>query len=196
MERSYFLIASGILFSGIITAPINMFAMDDLKYQQLHFADDGSIPNNRLPLLLCRNAFSRREQEAADWLESSFSRNNWTNSWRWGVYPFHHYHSNTHEVLAVFSGSALLHLGGELGEKVTVQAGDLIVIPAGVGHKCLSHSAGFTVVGAYPNGLQPDLNRGEKGERPKTDQQIAGVLLPTTDPLAGSQKGLTNIWKP
>jgi uncharacterized protein YjlB len=65
--------------------------------------------------LLYRNAFSDRGNKGADWLEKKFAANNWTNSWRWGVYPFHHYHSNTHEVLGVFRGSALLHLGGEKG---------------------------------------------------------------------------------
>jgi len=88
----------------------------------------------------------------------------------------------------------LLHLGGEQGEKVNVEAGDIIVIPAGVGHKCISHSGDFTVVGAYPNGLSPDLNKGEPGERPKADKNIAAVPFPTTDPLLGREEGLRKIW--
>ena len=157
--------------------------------------DDGSIPNNKYPLLVYQNVFDLRGSKGGDWLEERFAANNWTNTWRWGVYPFHHYHSNTHEVLGVFSGSALLHLGGEAGEKTSVQAGDLIVIPAGVSHKCIRHSEDFTVVGAYPGGLEPDLNKGEKGDRPKADENIASVPLPATDPLLGTDGGLLLIWK-
>ena len=167
-----------------------------IQPEKLFFKDDGTIPNNKLPLLLLyRDAFSQRGNKGADWLEEKFAENNWTNNWRWGVYPFHHYHSNTHEVLGVFSGSALLHLGGEQGEKVNVQAGDIIVIPAGVGHKCLTHTDDFTVVGAYPDGLQPDLKRGEKGERPQTDKNIAAIAKPSNDPLSGKKDGLNTNWQ-
>ncbi len=162
--------------------------------KELYFQDDGAIPNSTLPLLLYQNILDVEGAEAARWLEEKFTSNNWTNCWRWGVYDFHHYHSNTHEVLGVFSGQALILLGGEKGEKVKVKPGDVIIIPAGVGHKCLSHNNQFTVVGAYPNGRSPDLLKGEKGERPKADQNIAQVPLPEADPLLGKDKGLIKMW--
>src|SRR5690554_2719722 len=96
------------------------------------FQDDGEIPNSKYPLIIYKNAFTQREEKGAEWLEEKFSTHNWTNSWRNGVYDYHHYHSITHEVLGVYSGHALLHLGGEKGEKIEVEAGDIIVIPAGV----------------------------------------------------------------
>ena len=65
------------------------------------FVNDGSIPNSKLPLLLYAGEFSATGNEGAEWLEKTFARHGWTNSWRNGVYPFHHYHSNTHEVLGV-----------------------------------------------------------------------------------------------
>ncbi len=185
----------GLSVAGILIHPDKTMAMQHIAPEQLYFKDDGIIPNNKLPLLLYHNAFNERGTAGAAWLEKVFAGNHWTNSWRWGVYPFHHYHSNTHEVLGIFSGSALLHLGGEKGKKITVQAGDVIIIPAGVGHKCLEHSDDFTVAGAYPNGLQPDLNKGEKGERPGTDNNIAAVKMPDTDPLYGKNDGLRTIWK-
>lgn len=169
--------------------------MQDIQPKSFSFKDDGSIPNSSYPLLLYHDVFALRGSKGADWLEEKFASHHWNNTWRWGVYPFHHYHSNTHEVLGVFSGSALLHLGGEKGEKVKVEAGDIIIIPAGVGHKCISHSNDFTVVGAYPNSMEPDLNRGEKGERPGTDKNIAAVPFPSTDPLLGKEGGLMTIWK-
>lgn len=157
-----------------------------------HFEDDGVIPNNQLPLLLYRDAFPLRGDAGAAWLEEQFAANGWTNSWRWTIYNFHHYHSNTHEVLGVFNGSALVHLGGEKGKQVHIQAGDIIVIPAGVGHKRISDDH-LAVVGAYPDGMIPDLNKGLKGERPQTDHNIAAVPIPRRDPILG-EDGLRKEW--
>ncbi len=55
------------------------------------FKDDGMIPNSKYPLLLYRNAFSERGTAGAEWLEQKFAAANWTNSWRNGIYSFHHY---------------------------------------------------------------------------------------------------------
>lgn len=163
--------------------------------ETLQFRDDGGIPNSRLPLLLYRQAFAARGDAGAQWLEQRFADNGWSGSWRWTVYPFHHYHSNTHEVLGVFRGRARLQLGGDGGQAVEVRAGDVILIPAGVGHKRLSGSDDFQVVGAYPGGLAPDLMRGDPSERPAADQRIAQVPLPERDPLLGADGGLRVLWQ-
>lgn len=159
-----------------------------------YFKDDGKIPNSEYPLLLYHNAFTERDNAGAEWLEKTFATNNWTNSWRNGVYSYHHYHSTAHEVLGVYAGKALLHLGGEEGSKAEVKAGDVIVIPAGVGHKNI-HDENLQIVGAYANGRIWDVNRGLPGERPKADKNIAAVPLPETDPLFGKKKGVTELWK-
>ena len=160
----------------------------------LYLEDDGLIPNNSLPLLIYQDAFKERGMDGARWLEKRFRQNNWLNSWRNGVFSYHHYHSNTHEVLGVYSGSAKLHMGGESGIEVEVSAGDVIIIPAGVGHKNLGASRDFGVVGAYPNGNSYDLRTGEEGERPQADQNIKKVAKPAMDPLTGDDKGLVEIW--
>lgn len=160
-----------------------------------YFKDDGNIPNSKYPLLLYRAKSEKVNDINADWLENTFNKYNWTNSWRWGVYDFHHYHSNTHEVLGVFQGNAKLLLGGEQGKIFNVRTGDVIVIPAGVGHKCLSHSIDFEVVGAYPNGASADMKKGETGERPQADQNISQTPIPDTDPISGLGGPLINIWK-
>lgn len=160
----------------------------------LHFKSDGSIPNSPLPLLLHREAFGERGEEGAAWLEATFARNGWTNSWRNGVYPYHHYHTNTHEVLGVYRGTALLHLGGEAGAKLEVAAGDVIVIPAGVGHKRLEASDDFAVVGAYPDGMEPETLREEDLSMEDALKQIRRVPLPNADPVCGSE-GWQEIWK-
>lgn len=159
------------------------------------FRDDGIVPNSKLPLIVYRQAFSKLGDNAAEWLEETFASHDWTNTWRWGVYPFHHYHSNTHEVLGVFRGSALLKMGGEQGQELEVSAGDILVIPAGVGHKCLSHAPDFTVVGAYPGGMDPDLMKGLEGERPGADNRIAAVSPPDFDPVYGADGAIVREWR-
>lgn len=161
--------------------------------KKLFFNDDGKIPNNKYPLILYKNAFSERGSSSASWLEKRFASHGWTNSWRNGIYSFHHYHSTSHEVLGIYSGKALVHLGGEEGEKVHVEAGDIIIIPAGVGHKNLE-SEDLGVVGAYPDGRSWDVLRGLPGERPQADQNIASLPIPGADPLLGKGEGITRIW--
>lgn len=191
MKRIKFISTLGL--NGLaIYLPKNISTIMD-EPQNFFFKDDGKIPNNKYPLILYKNVFSDRGNSGASWLEKRFKVNNWTNSWRNGIYSFHHYHSTSHEVLGVFSGSALVHLGGEQGEKVTIEAGDIIVIPAGVGHKNLGGN-NLGVVGAYPDGRSWDLNRGLPGERPQSDHNIAGLPLPEADPFLGKESGLVEIW--
>jgi len=128
-------------------------------------------------------------------LEQCFAGNDWTNSWRNGVYSFPHYHSTSHEVLGVYSGTANLRLGGQHGRNVEVHAGDVIVIPAGVAHQNLNATEDFGVVGAYPDGRGWDLLRGLPGERPRADQNIAALPIPDNDPIYGAKGPLRDIWK-
>ena len=127
--------------------------------------------------------------------EAVFIANQWGNSWRNGIYSFHHYHSTANEVLAIARGSATVHLGGEAGIRVAVKAGDVIVIPAGVGHKKLGSSADLLVVGAYPPGQRWDLCDGSPGERPWVLKNIAAVPLPSTDPVFGRDGLLVQQWR-
>lgn len=171
--------------------------LDTLKKIQpeiYYFVKDGNIPNSRYPLLVYRQAFEGTGIKSAEWLEKQFSMNNWTNSWRWGVYSYHHYHSNTHEVLGVYSGNAVLQFGGENGIKMNVEVGDVIVIPAGVAHKNISCSDDFGVVGAYPEGKDPDIKKGIPEELQLAEENLSNVVIPQYDPLMGAE-GLVKIWK-
>lgn len=194
MNRKRFLSIGGTLLGGIFMNN-TLLALKKIKPEEFLFNDDGKIPNSKLPLLVYHQAFTEHGNRGAEWLENIFTQNNWTNSWRWGVYSYHHYHSNTHEVLGVYSGYAILHMGGEKGAKIKVKTGDIIVIPAGTGHKNINCSTDFSVVGAYPNGMKPDLMKGDSGERPQADKNIAAVPLPDADPLLGPDEGLRKTWK-
>lgn len=164
-----------------------------MEIVQFNFKDDGRIPNSYLPLIVYKSVFSG--ESLADAMQEKFAENNWKNAWRNGVFPYHHYHSITHEVVGVYSGNAKLHMGGEAGEIIDVEAGDVIVIPAGVGHKKVSASDDFAVIGAYPNGMNYDLMTGEEGERPRADERIAKVPMPGTDPVLGAKGGINEFWK-
>jgi len=163
--------------------------------EQFRFNDDGIFPNSILPVLVYRQAFTNKTGDCGSIIEQRFAENNWTNSWRNGVYSFAHYHSTTHEVLGVFDGTATLQLGGEHDKNVEVHAGDVIVIPAGVAHQNIGASEDFAVVGAYPDGRDWDLLRGRPGERPRADHTIAALPIPDNDPIYGAEGPLWQIWK-
>lgn len=160
-------------------------------YKLFTFEDDGIIPNNpKIPVILYKGAFKNHPQE----IEPTFNLNNWRNSWVNGVYDYHHYHSNAHEVLGVRAGTATLLIGGTLGQLIEVKTGDVLVLPAGTGHKKESSSADFEIVGAYPNGMDYNVKRGEAGERPDVLQEIHSVKKPSTDPVYGNLGQVLQRW--
>ena len=157
---------------------------------------DGAFPNNEsLPVLIYHGAFDLVLDDPASQIEATFDSNLWGGIWRNGIYPYHHYHSTSHEVLACYSGDARVQLGGPSGISTTLEAGDVVIIPAGVAHKNLSCSANFRILGAYPRGQHNyDLRRGLPGERPQVDQHIARVALPDGDPVYGASGPLVAEW--
>jgi uncharacterized protein YjlB len=167
-----------------------------LEYNTFVFFDDGVFPNNDgLELIVYNQPF--RTSSAVDPLtiEETFAMNGWGRSWRNGLYDVHHYHSSAHEVLGLYSGWVEAQLGGPGGKIVTVHAGDVIIIPAGVSHKNIEQSHDFRVVGAYPAGQIPDMKFGKEGERPGADELIRKVPLPHSDPVFGKTGPLMELWR-
>lgn len=159
------------------------------------FADDGTFPNSRFPVLVYPKAIALPDRDPASAFEALFERNGWGGaSWRNGLFQVHHYHSTAHEVLGIYSGRVRIQLGGPRGKLVTVDAGDVVVIPAGVAHMNVAASGDFRVVGAYPAGTSPDLNYGKRGERPDTDLNIARLAPPAADPVEGQRGALVTHW--
>jgi len=161
---------------------------------QKQFEDDGSIPNNQLTALIYKSVFEGNEAQRPEHYEQLFRKNGWSGAWRNGIFSYHHYHSTAHEVLGIYTGWADVLLGGDRGEVLRVEAGDIILLPAGTGHKNLQQSDRLGVVGAYPPGQQPDMNYGRPDERPQADQNIAAVPLPDTDPVLGAEGGAVEFW--
>jgi len=165
----------------------------------LLFGDDGRIPNNpALPVLIYKRiahqAKATGAEEVAAWFEHIWPKHGWRAAWRYGVYDFPHYHSTAHEVLGVYRGHASLRLGGSVGATLIVEAGDMIVLPAGTAHQNLGASEDFHVVGGYPDGQSADLLRGNEGERPAADERIARVPRPKGDPIEGARGALMREW--
>ena len=148
----------------------------------------GDIPNHpRWPLLIYPHAV---EPAAAEAFEELFTRNRWPAAWRNGVFPFHHFHSNAHEVLGVYEGEVTVQFGGARGLIATARPGDVIVLPAGTGHKRVTSRGALGVVGAYPQGSKPDTCT-----RKTALETIVEVPLPACDPVFGAGGPLFEHWK-
>lgn len=160
-----------------------------------YVSDDGVFPNNNaLPVLFYKAILTLPFFFPARSIRNLFKDNGWSNSWKDSIYDYHHYHSITHEVLGVYKGKTKVQLGGEYGIELTLEKGDVIIIPAGVAHKNLTPKSGFKCVGAYPGGMDYDIKTGKQGERPETDEKIKEVPIPGTDPVFGKEGELQRNW--
>jgi uncharacterized protein YjlB len=166
------------------------------ELQAFHFEDDGETPNNRLPVLVYRAAIDPSgERDPAVPFESIFARHGWGDGWRNGVYPFLHFHTTTHEVLGIARGHATVQFGGAKGRALDVEAGDVVVLPAGTGHQRLDASRDLLVVGAYPRNASFDQRRPGQLDHQKALMTIARVPLPPMDPVLGANGPLMEMWK-
>ena len=163
-----------------------------------HFEDDGKTPNNAaLPLMIYRSAIRRRRGlDPAAIFEVLFAANGWKDSWRDGIYDFLHFHTRTHEVLGIARGQARVQFGGDKGRTVSLKAGDVIVLPAGTGHRRISASDDLLVVGAYPSsaGRYDEPRPGELDHRTAI-RRIARVARPARDPVYGRDGPLKKAWR-
>lgn len=161
---------------------------------ELHrLPQNGDFPNNALlPLVVYRAAI---EADAAA-CEALFARHDWRNSWRDGIYEHHHYHADTHEVLGIVRGEVRVRFGGRGGDLVTLRAGDVVVIPAGVAHRNEGASRDLLVVGAYPHGRDWDMREAkEAADEEELRARIAAVPLPAADPIYGREGPLMRYWR-
>ena len=162
--------------------------------ESFNFSPDGGIPNHRLPLLVYRGALPPALQSPSA-CQALFSRNDWGGNWVDGVFDYWHFHVTGHEVLGCVQGDADIGFGGDQGAKVTFSAGDVVAIPAGVGHKRLSAKrGGFTVVGGYPPGQSGAISRPGDFTLAEAERRIESLALPKGDPVSGPDGPLFNAW--
>lgn len=170
--------------------------MPEAKVLAHLLAPDGAIPNHpRWPLLVYPGAVPIAGPDPAAAFEALFGRNLWPAAWRDGVHPFHHFHSDGHEALGIYSGEVTVQFGGDAGVTVTARPGDVIVLPAGTGHKKLSVRGSLGVVGAYPAGQHPDTCVPPLARYKRAVQEVARVPLPECDPVHGPNGPLFDYWK-
>lgn len=192
MQLRFVLLIFTFFIFNRMKAQINSSA----EIETLLLSENGNFPNNPvLPVLLYKMVFDFSGPDPATEIESIFARNNWDGSWRNGIYNFQHYHSTAHEALGVYSGWAVVQLGGPECEPVKIEKGDLVVLPAGTAHKRIGSGEGFAVVGAYPNGQRWDMNYGKEEEIKMARENISKVPLPKTDPVFGSGGKMFEFWK-
>ncbi len=178
--------------------------------QKMVFADDGEVPNSTLPVLVYDGVLdfkNMNKEEAERGVDALLESNGWYRGWAYFVYPYLHYHSTAHEGLVVFAGHATIQLGGKKGPMVKVKKGDVIVLPAGVGHERIVNSGTdedrqkeieeCVVFGIYPNGQKwdfiadhPDVENGglnmhDNGVKAAAIDRIARVPMPAHDPIHG-----------
>lgn len=155
-----------------------------------HFIPTHSLTPNcphTHPLLIYHHAFPPSTSPSS--IESHLPFNNLIPQWRYTMYSTSHFHSTTHEVLAVYSGRAKLLFGGDANPgrvEVDVGAGDLLVVPAGVAHRLLEDvEGGFMMVGSYPRGCRWDMCYGKEGERDLAEK-VRDVKWFERDPMYGA----------
>lgn len=185
-------VAEKVIGIGIPSREEALACVRGVRGTRMKFRDDGYIPNNpKLPLLHYPKVLRLGPKaDPAAVIEKVFNLNGWGEAWRNGIYDYVHYHSMIHEVLGIARGSATLQLGGNKGKTVKVGAGDVIVVPAGVGHECLKASATFLVVGAYPPTGTYNECRGSLQERDQAIKAIRRVGVPNQHPLYGNRMPL------
>jgi uncharacterized protein YjlB len=159
-----------------------------MRVRQIYFGKAADVPNSTLPVLLYRAILLPHTANKAKIFRDRFRGAGWKGLWTDTIYDYTHFHSNAHEVLGIADGRVTLRLGGEEGSLLRLKAGDMLVLPAGIGHRRVGADDGLKVIGAYPRG-QSDYDMKRHG------RAIPRVGLPATDPFYGTDGPLINAWQ-
>jgi uncharacterized protein YjlB len=157
------------------------------KPRKLYFEKGTDVPNSALPALLFRGILARNTAGKSQRFREAFKKNGWTGLWTDTIYDYTHFHSNAHEVLGIAEGKVTVRLGGDGGRLFRLKAGDMLVLPAGIGHRREGGDDGLKVIGAYPPG-QSHFNMKRKG------RAVPKVPLPPKDPFYGENGPVVLLW--
>lgn len=175
----------------------NIQAPNALRISKHFIPAHGLIPNTsiqRRPLLIYHSVFPAKASASS--IETHLtSVGVVTPQWRYTMYSTTHFHSTTHEVLCIANGKAKLCFGGEDNPHAVesvLSKGDVIILPAGVGHRLLEDlEGGFKMVGSYPKGKQWNMCYGREGEEDKV-ADIKGLGWFERDPIYGDRGPVLN----
>lgn len=161
--------------------------------ERISVPSNNGVPNHpALPALLYRAAFTAPK---VDPVKALYEANGWFNVWDWHVFDFHHFHSNAHEALTVTSGIARLHLGGDEGPVLEVAPGDVLILPAGFGHRSVQRSDDFRVVGGYPSGQEErNLLRADPDGLERHLETVCSVPARVPCPVYADGGPLVAVW--
>lgn len=164
--------------------------------QIVEIHENRPFPNNSLPVLFYKGAAEKwlNHSNAAEAVLSHFEKNGYSNGWVNGIFNYHHFHSTTHEVLACIAGEGSIQLGGPEQSTYTITKGDVLLLPAGIAHKKIQATNNFQIAGAYPNGLKPDIQKGNHSDYEKVKRVISDISLPQKDPVEGPNGPLIQYW--
>lgn len=154
------------------------------------------FPNSPLPVLFYPKVLDEfvEGEDAEEATKNLLKENGYTNAWTGGIHDFHHFHSNTHEVLVCLRGKATVQLGGPGEKEFSFSKGDVLLLPAGVAHKSIDSTDDFEIVGAYPNGIDFDMQKGDEDNYETIQQRANDVPVPEKDPLTGSDGAVQAYW--
>jgi uncharacterized protein YjlB len=91
-------------------------------------------------------------------------------------------------------GQAHVRFGGASGRRFTLKAGDVVVLPAGTGHRSLGGSRDLLVIGAYSATGWYDEPKPQEVDHAQARAAIARVPLPAQDPVYGREGPLKALW--
>lgn len=154
-----------------------------VEVKKYHLPPTALIPNSPYPLLYYPGLLNEqvgRPDDAIPVVHDLFDSNGWKTQWifRYGPTQEAHYHSHTHECMAVLSGTATIRFGvadtnpdlqlsthggakEDGGVEIEARVGDVFIIPAGVAHKTHDTTPGEFAL------LTPGGGRGVDAENPR-----------------------------
>lgn len=145
----------------------------------------GEFTHPAYDVIVYRGVLHANATGKASAFKEMFTCNGWGAEWVDGIYDYHHFHSNAHEVLGIARGRVTVRLGGEDGVDIDLRAGDVVILPAGTGHCRMTRAGDLQVVGAYPHGQgRYDICRSRE-DKPDIAQRIRRTAKPEYDPVTG-----------
>ncbi len=158
----------------------------DIKYVRI--GSDKPFPGSEIDLRLYQAVFDKADTALDAKFRKRFTANGWSLPWINGIFNFHHFHAEAHEALGCARGWVIVQFGGPNGPEFKLEAGDAVLIPAGVAHKNIDHSPNYCILGSYPHNQQADLRPGDPDEWNEVLHLLSLLRLWDKDPVTGNEE--------